>query len=104
MPSATIDISASANLDCSHSDDFTAIVQKIDDGHAFLYLMRARKTDVSGGAGVGAQITITGTPGLKLEQQKLQDAFNHITHGHGAQVAYVCGDLSGKLDDKLRRC
>jgi hypothetical protein len=102
LPSATIDVSASANLDCSHSDDFTAIVQKSDDGHAFLYLMRARKTDVSGGAGIGAQIAVTGTPGLKLDQQKFQDAFNGITHGHGAQVAAACGDLSGKLDDKLK--
>jgi hypothetical protein len=102
LPSATVDVSASANLDCTHSDDFSAIVQKTDDGHAFLYLMRARKTDVSGGAGIGAQITITGTTGLKLDQQKFQDAFNGITHGHGAQVASACGDLSGKLDDKLK--
>ncbi len=102
LPSATIDVSASANLDCSHTDDFTAIVQKNDDAHAFLYLMRARKTDVSGGAGIAVQITITGTPGLKLDQQKFQDAFNGITHGHGAQLASASGELSGKLDDKLQ--
>ncbi len=102
LPTATVDISASANLDCTHSDDFTAIVQKTDAANAFLYLMRARKSDVSGGAGVGAQITIGGAPGLKLDQQKLQDAINHITKGKGgSKVADVCDDLNGKLSDKL---
>jgi hypothetical protein len=102
LPSAAIDISASANLDCSHSDDFTAIVQKLDDGHAFLYLMRARKNEVSGGVGVGAQIIINATPSLTLNQPMLQDAVDHITQGRaGTIVLAVSGTLQNKLDEKL---
>jgi hypothetical protein len=63
LPSATIDVSASANLDCSHSDDFTAIVQKNDDAHAFLYLMRARKTDVSGARASARRSRLPARPG-----------------------------------------
>ena len=102
LPSAAIDISARANLDVSHSDDFTAIVQKNDGGHAFLYLMRARKTDLSGGVSVGAQITINATPSLTLNPPMLQNAVDHITHGQaGTMVLAVSGNLQNKLNDKL---
>lgn len=102
LPSGTVDIGASANLGLTHSDDFTAIVEKLDANDAFLYLMRARKTDVSGGAGVGAQITITGMPSLRVDQQKLQAGVDHFTRGLGGQkAAALCGDLQGKLNGKL---
>ena len=97
LPSAAIDISASANLGLSHSDDFTAIVQKNDGGHAFLYLMRARKGDISGGVSVGAQVIINAVPGLTLNQPKLQNAVDNFTQGQaGAMVVAVCGQSSGQ--------
>lgn len=102
LPSATIDIGARANLDCSHSDDFTAMVQKVDDGHAFLYLMRARKTEVSGGASVGAQVSIMATPTLTVDPQMLQDAVDHISHGQaGAKVTAFSPELQSKINNKL---
>jgi hypothetical protein len=102
LPSASIDISASASLDCSHSDDFTAIVQKLDDGHAFLYLMRARKTELSGGVRVGAQIMINATPSLTLSQPMLQDAVDHISQGKAGTIGLaVSGNLQNKLNEKL---
>ncbi len=102
LPSGTVDIGASANLGLTHSDDFTAIVQKLDAKDAFLYLMRARKNDVSGGVGINAQVTITTEPSLSIDQQKLQAAVDGFTHGLGGkQAAALCGDLQGKLNDKL---
>jgi hypothetical protein len=102
LPSGTVDIGATANLGLTHSDDFSAIVEKLDANDAFLYLMRARKTDVSGGAGVGAQVTITTEPSLSVDQQKLQAGVDHFTRGLGGkQAAALCGDLQGKLNNKL---
>jgi hypothetical protein len=102
MPSASVDIGANFSLGLEHSDDFTAIVEKLDASNAFLYLMRAHKTDVSGGAGISAQVTITGMPAISVDQEKLQAGVNQITHGcGGAQVAALCGDLQDKLNDKV---
>ena len=102
LPAGTVDIGATANLGLSHSDDFTAIVQKLDAGDAFLYLMRAHKTDVSGGVGVSAQVTITTAPAISVDSQKLQAGVDGFTHGLGGQkAAALCGDLEGKLNDKL---
>ncbi len=102
LPSGTVDIGATASLGLTHSDDFTAIVEKLDANDAFLYLMRARKTDVSGGAGIGAQVKVTGMPALSVDQQKLQAGVDRFTRGLGGQkAAALCGDLQGKLNDKL---
>ena len=91
-----------ASLGLTHSDDFTAIVQKLDDANAFLYLMRAHKNEVSGGVGINAQVTITAEPSLTLDSQKFQDAINRVTHGlGGAKAAALCGDLQDKLNGKL---
>ncbi|HEY1730340.1 MAG TPA: hypothetical protein VGG15_01235 [Terriglobales bacterium] len=102
LPSGTVDIGASATLGLTHSDDFTAIVQKLDANNAFLYLMRAAKTDVSGSAGINAQVSITTEPSISVDQQKLQAGVDHFTRGLGGkQAAALCGDLQGKLNDKL---
>jgi hypothetical protein len=102
LPSGTVDIGASANLGLTHSDDFTAIVQKLDTNDAFLYLMRARKNDISGGVGINAKVTITTEPSVSVNQQQLQAGLDHITRGKiGQQAAALCGDLQGKLNDKL---
>lgn len=104
LPQGTVNIGANANLGITHSDDFTAIVQKKDDANAFLFLMRAQKTDVSGGAGVGATISITGTPGVTVDQDKLAAGVDAITHGKGGKPAAAASGalqdaLNGKLND-----
>jgi hypothetical protein len=102
LPSARVDIGASASLGLTHSDDFTAIVQKLDAGHAFLYLMRARKTDFRAGAQIGAEITVTELPQLSVDQQALQAGVDLITRGKGGKkVALLHSDLETKLDNKL---
>ena len=102
LPAGTVDIGASASLGLTHTDDFTAIVERLDETNAFLYLMRAHKNEVSGGVGVKAQVNVTTKPSVKLDSQKFQDAINHITHGlGGAKAASACSDLEDKLNGKL---
>ena len=102
VPSASVDIGASARLNCTHSDDFTAIVEKLDDRHAFLYLMRARKSDVSAGASFGAQVSVTASYGLSIDQDKLKDTVNKVTAGFaGAKVMQIAGQLQDKLGGRV---
>lgn len=102
LPSAAVDIGASASLGLTHSDDFTAIVQKLDANDAILYLMRARKDDVSGGVSVGAQVTVTTAPSVSIDQQKLQAGVDRVTRGLGGKpAAALCGNLQTKLNSKL---
>lgn len=101
LPSASVDIGASFRIGCTHSDDFTAIVQKLDSAQAFLYLMRAHKTGASGSVGFGAQVAVNTTATLSLDETKLSDAVNQVTHGlAGSQVLDLHASLQAKLSDK----
>jgi hypothetical protein len=102
VPSVAVDIGANASIGCTHGDDFTAIVQKLDDNHAFLYLMRAHKTDVSAGASFGAQVSISASYALYLDKEKLQETVNGVTAGlGGAKVAQVADELQEKLGGRI---
>ncbi len=102
MPGASVDIGANFNLGVVHSDDFTAIVEKLDANHASLYLMRAHKNDVSAGAGFGAQVAVTGIPSVSVNQQGLQAGLNLVTKGlAGTQAASISAVLENKLSDKV---
>ena len=102
MPGVSVDIGANFNLGVVHSDDFTAIVEKLDANDAFLYLMRARKKDVSAGASFGAQVFVTGLPSVNVNQQGLQAGVNLVTNGlAGTQAASVSAVLENRLSDKV---
>ena len=102
MPSVSVDIGADFNLGLTHSDDFTAIVEKLDAKDAFLYLMRAHKNEVTVDASLGAQVTVDAMPTVKLDQAKFLAGLNHVTRGQaGKQAASVCSTLEGKLNDKV---
>ncbi len=102
MPGVSVDIGASFSLGVVHSDDFTAIVDKLDSNHAFLYLMRARKKDVSVGADFGARVLVTGLPSVGVNQQGLQAGVNLVTNGlAGTQAASLSAVLENRLSDKV---
>lgn len=102
LPSGKIEIGADAKVTFTHTDDFTAIVEKQDASDAFLYVMRARKNDSSEGVSVSAKVTITNNPGVNVDTQKLLNAVNGITGGGGGQqAAQVAGDLANSLNGKL---
>lgn len=100
LPSGTIDLGASVSVGYTHSDDFTAIVQKTDTSDVFLLLLRARKNDVTNGGGLAAKINVKQHAGVKLDQQKLTQAFDGVTKGHGAMVAAASQDLEQSLNNK----
>jgi hypothetical protein len=102
LPSGKIAIGAEASFNYTHSDDFNAMVQKLDAGNAFLYVMRAHKNDASEGLSVSAKVTITQNASVKVDPQKLQTAVTKITGGPGAnQVGNAVSTLEQKLNDKL---
>jgi hypothetical protein len=103
LPSGKISIGASATVNYTHSDDFTAIVQKIDAANAFLYVMRAHKNDGTEGVSVSATVKITNTPGVTVNSQQLAQAVNGVTGGLGGQLAAsqantVAQGLTSKLN------
>jgi hypothetical protein len=100
LPTGTIDLGASVNIGYTHSDDFTAIVQKTGASDASLLLLRAHKNDITAGGGLAAKINIKQHAGVKLDQQKLTKAFDGITKGHGARVAAEAQDLQQQLNNK----
>ncbi len=102
LPSGELDIGADASVSYTHTDAFTAIVQKLDRNNAFLYVMRADKNEETEGLKVSASVTITDTPGVTVNSQKLEQAVNSIT-GVGGELATSCAadiakGLNGKLD------
>lgn len=102
LPSGKLDVGADASVSYTHRDDFTAIVQKLDRNQAFLYVMRAHKNEEVEGLKLSASVTITNTPGVTINSQKLDQAVNSIT-GVGGELATACATdiaqgLSGKLD------
>jgi len=101
LPSGKVDIGADASLSYTHTDDFTAIVQKQDANDAFLYVMRAHKNDGSEGLKVSATVTITNTPGVTVDSQKMQQAVNTITGVGGDQAAAYAADIAQGLNNKL---
>ena len=101
LPSGKVDIGADATLSYTHSDDFTAVVQKLDADQAFLYLMRSHKNDAGGGLTVSATVTITNSPGVTVNAQKVQQAVNSITGIGGEQVAAASSELAQGLSGKL---
>lgn len=101
LPSVKIDIGATGKIGYSHSDDFTAIVQKLSKTDAFLYLMRAKKDDVNGKVGVQAQVKITGNT-VVPDAKKIQKAVDSVTKNlAGAKVAAKATDLADKLNNSL---
>jgi hypothetical protein len=101
LPSGKVDIGADATVSYNHTDDFTAVVQKLDIDHAFLYLMRSHKNDGNEGLTVSATVTITNSPGVSINAQKVQQAVNSITGIGGEQVAASCSELAQGLSGKL---
>ena len=102
LPSGKVDMGASFSVDYTHSDDFSAIVEKLDGSNAFLYVMRAHRDKLAETAGLKADVTITGMPVIKVDPQHLQDAVNGITGGlGGAAVANRASDLSKTLNGKI---
>jgi hypothetical protein len=101
LPSETIDIGADATVNYTHSDDFTAIVQKLDNTNAFLYIMRSHKNETGEGLTLSAKVTITNNPGVAVNSQQLQQAVNSITGIGGEQVAAYASDLAQGLSGKL---
>ena len=102
LPSGKVDIGATASVSYTHSDDFTAIVQKTTVSNAFLYVMRARKDSASEALGLNAKVTITGTTGVTPNAQTIQHAVDSITGGIGGdQVAAKAQDLAQTLNKKL---
>jgi hypothetical protein len=102
LPSGKIDIGAKASVGYTHSDAFTAIVERTDSGSAFLYVMRADKNDLTEGASISAAVTISNTPGVTVDAQTLQQTVNGITGGlGGAQAASAASDIAQGLTTKL---
>jgi hypothetical protein len=101
LPAGKVDIGADATVSYTHSDDFTAVVQKLDIDHAFLYLMRSHKNDGTEGLKVSATVTITNNPGVTVNAQKVQQAVNGITGIGGEQVAASASELAQGLSGKL---
>lgn len=101
LPSGKIDIGAEASVNYTHTDDFTAIVQKLDHNEAFLYVMRARKNEETEGVKLSASVTITDTPGVKVDPQKLEQAINRITGAGGEQAAACANAIGQGLSTKL---
>lgn len=101
LPAGKIDIGASASVSYTHTDDFTAIVQKLDHNDAFLYVMRAHKNEPTEGLKLSASVTITGANKVTVDSQKLEQAINGITGMGGAQAAACATDLAESLNGKL---
>jgi hypothetical protein len=108
-PSDTVSIGATASVGYTHSDDFTAIVDKTDPSNAFLYLMRAQKNDGTVSVGVSANVNVTNTDGVSVDPKKLEATVNSITKGRGgskiiSQAGNLEKALNGKLDDCEKKC
>ena len=101
LPSGKVDIGADATVSYTHSDDFTAVLQKLDLDHAFLYLMRSHKNEGEEGLTVSATVTITNNPGVTVNAQKVQQAVYSITGMGGEQVAASSSELAQGLSGKL---
>jgi len=102
FPSGKIDIGAKASVAYTHSDAFTVVVERTGSGDAFLYVMRADKTDLTEGTSISAAVTITNTPGVTVNAQTLQQTVNGITGGvGGAQAATAASDIAQGLTTKL---
>jgi len=102
LPAGTIDLGLTAQVRYTHADVFTAIVQKIDAQNAFLYIMRADKSQTGVGAGINAQISITNTPGVTVDTPALLQAIDKITGGLGnEQIADKIPDLQTSLNNKI---
>jgi hypothetical protein len=101
LPSGKIDIGAKASVGYTHSDDFTAIVEKQDSNDAFLYIMRGHKNDVREGLSVAATVTITNTPGVNVDPQVLQRGVNNIVGTGGQQAAEYATEIADGLTNKL---
>ncbi|HUI82872.1 MAG TPA: hypothetical protein VL240_01545 [Candidatus Binatia bacterium] len=98
LPSASVSVGASLSIAYTHSDDFSAIVQKTAVSDASLYLMRAHKNKVSGSIGLAAQVTLTGSS-LHLDPHALQQGIARIVgQSAAAKVAAQAGELEETLD------
>jgi hypothetical protein len=101
LPSGSIDVGASANISYTHSDEFTAVVQKSAAAQAFLYVMRARRDDAAESLGVNAKITIDDCNFIAPDPKNVARAVDSVCGFGGDQVADVATGLSGKLNDAL---
>lgn len=101
LPSGKIEIGADASISYTHTDDFTAIVQKQSPIDAFLYVMRAHKNDESEGLKLSAEVKITSTTSVTVDSQKLQHAINSITGVGGEQAAACATEIAQGLTNKL---
>ena len=102
LPSGTISIGASASIGYTHSDDFTAIVEKTGETDAFLYLMRAHKNDITGGVGLVAKITFAQPGSVNVDTQTLQQALVAVVGNAGAaKVVAQANTLEQTLNDKI---
>lgn len=101
LPSGKIEIGASATLAYSHTDCFTAMVQKQDASTAFLYILRANKSDLSAGVEISAALTFTSETSLTVDSQKIQSAVNGIIGMGGDQAAQVAPQIANGLTSKL---
>jgi hypothetical protein len=102
LPTGKIAIGAQATVNYTHSDAFTAIVEKTDAANAFLYVMRANKNDLTGGLGISAKVAITNKSGVTVDSAQLTDAVNRVTGGVGGdQAASGASDIEQGLNSKL---
>jgi hypothetical protein len=105
LPSGKVVIGADATVNYTHTDDFTAIVEKPDASNVSLYVMRGHKNEENEGLKVTAAVTITNKPAVVVDPKKLQQGVNSIT-GTGGEKTASCVEgleqkLNGKLDDWL---
>ncbi len=100
-PSGSVDIGANASIAYSHSDDFSAILEKRGDDDAYFNILRAHKDDLSGKLGIAAEVTLDSCT-VKCDPAKLKQGIDKLTDGLGGdQAAAVATSLQDKLNGKL---
>lgn len=95
-PSLDIEAGAKGSISYTHQDHFGAIVSKVDDQNATLYLFRSSSNEVDLSAGVTVGLTLTKAD-VTLDKTELKQAVNQVTGTGGALVAGVADDLKLSL-------
>jgi len=101
LPAGKIDIGATASLGYTHTDAFTAIVQKQDASTAFLYILRADKSDLTGGLKITAAVSITTPAAVTVNAAAVKNAVNQITGTGGEQAGQAATQIASGLSSKL---
>lgn len=105
-PSVSLDAGAKASLSYTHSDHFSALVQKTDADTAFLYLLRSADNETKESVGITVGISPTSVS-ASVDSEKLSSTIKNVTGGGmptlDSDAASYAGDLEASLTSKANK-